>query len=75
VFGTILEALILPSQFPPPVLSFSWQTNALTLEWAEPGLTLETATNAAGPWIPQPGITSPVSFPTTNAAGFFRLRQ
>jgi hypothetical protein len=75
VFGTSLEALILPSQLPYPALSCTFQTNWLTLSWIGSSATLEMATNAAGPWVAQPGALSPASFPATNAVGFFRLRE
>ncbi len=75
VFGTILEALILPSQLPFPVISLERGTNGFTLSWTGSGLVLEVATDVTGPWIPQSGVTSPATFCFTNAAAFFRLRQ
>ena len=51
------------------------QTNSIRLTWSEDIMTLETATNLAGPWIQLPGVGSPVTSATTNAARFFRLQQ
>jgi hypothetical protein len=75
VIGAMLDALILPSQLPAPVLHITPQEGAVTLAWSEPGMTLEMAANVAGPWVPQPGLVSPTTLPGTNAASFFRLRQ
>jgi len=76
VFGAELELLVLPSLLPPPVapLTISLQTNTVVLEWSEPSLTLESATNIMGPWTPLTGEPSPVYRPATNQMEFFQLR-
>jgi len=76
VFGTALDALVLPSQVPitNAVLAIVRQPEAVTLIWSESAMALESATNVLGPWASYPG-TSPVTVLTTNATWFFRLRQ
>jgi hypothetical protein len=77
VFGTVLEALVQPSQLPVarPVLGVSLQPDGLSLTWGDTAWTLETATNLLGPWVPQPGATSPALIAATNSAAFFRLGE
>ncbi|HEY5914009.1 MAG TPA: carboxypeptidase-like regulatory domain-containing protein [Verrucomicrobiae bacterium] len=75
VFGAEVEALVLPSQLPFPVLQFERVADALSLNWSDPALSLEMATNVGGPWILQPGVASSAVFPMTNTTGFFRLRE
>jgi hypothetical protein len=76
VFGTQIEALILPSQMPLAAvpISFTRIQNSLILRWAEPGLALEHATLVTGPWTPLPDAQSPFSVQLTNQTGFYRLR-
>ena len=76
VFGTALEALILPSQIPitNAVLTITREGQSLTLNWTEP-MALETATNLLGPWSAVEPATNPATISATNATQFFRLRQ
>lgn len=55
-------------------LSFSRSGNTLTLAW-EPGWTLQSSTNVAGPYEDVQGATSPYAPPTGRSSEFFRLRQ
>jgi hypothetical protein len=77
VFGVALEALLLPSQLPLPnaVLSIARQGDRVVLSWSATGMTLETANEPGGPWIPLTGATSPVTNTPSPPAQFFRLRE
>jgi hypothetical protein len=77
VFGTSLEALVWPSQIPATnvVLALSRQPGAINFTWTEPAVTLESATDPAGPWSPFLGATNSLTVFTTNGWRFFRLRQ
>ncbi len=75
LFGATLEALVLPSQLPSAnaMLAIAHQGESLSLSWSEPAMSLECATNVAGPWAPLGGA-SPVTVWATNEARFYRLR-
>jgi hypothetical protein len=58
-----------------PKVAFSTQGNNLALTWPA-GWTLQSATNAAGPYFDVTNVTPPYTNDTTRAPQrFFRLRQ
>jgi hypothetical protein len=58
----------------PPFLTFARAGNTLTLTW-EPGWTLQSSINVAGPYQDVQGATSPYAVPMAYPSQFFRLRQ
>jgi hypothetical protein len=44
------------------------------LDW-QGSATLEAADQVTGPWLVQPGVTSPAAFPITGSKKFYRLSQ
>lgn len=59
----------------PGVLTIANQPGGqVQLVWSFPG-TLQTATNAAGPYSDEPSAVSPYAVQTTNAQLFYRVRQ
>jgi hypothetical protein len=75
VFGATLDALILPSQLPRPILVITRQGENVVLEWSGPPATLQSADFAEGPWTDLLNATSPHTVPIDRAARFFRLRE
>jgi hypothetical protein len=76
VFGSTLEALVLPSQALPPVLLQATRTGSeLQLEWDNLPASLEFAPNPTGPWTPILMDITHALLPVTNATAFFRLRR
>jgi hypothetical protein len=57
-----------------PILRPLTANHSLTLGWDGP-FTLQTATNVTGPYLDQPGLTSPSLFNMTAPKQFFRLRS
>lgn len=78
VFGTVLEALVLPSQLSPDVpmvLNISRQGDAAELLWTPPSATLQQAADLSGPWTNVTGATSPWPVPLDQTKWFFRLHE
>jgi hypothetical protein len=75
IFGTALDALLLPSQVPVPVipLVIRRQGGQVVLIWEAAGMHLETAGDLRGPWTPVPGSVSPHTNTTVEPMQFFRL--
>jgi hypothetical protein len=66
---------VVPDQLTTPSLTFSTQGNNLVLTWSS-GWSLQSATNALGPYSDVPEATSPYTIDTTlEPQRFFRLRQ
>ena len=57
-----------------PVLFSALDTNLLTLTWGG-AFTLQSATNAAGPFADLPGVTSPFAIGATGPLSFFRRKS
>ena len=57
-----------------PKLQFTRNGSNFTLNWA-PGSTLQSATNARGPYLDVPGANSPWTVNMNKPTEFFRLRQ
>jgi len=75
--GELLPARILATGEVVPQtqrLGFSFLANMLTLSW-EPGWTLQSSTNVAGPYEDVPGAVTPFEPSMSNPTEFFRLRQ
>jgi hypothetical protein len=77
VFGASVEALVSPSQVPPPdrTLAIARQGDDVVLSWPTPSLTLETAPAILGPWTSVPGAASPTVMTAADAVRFFRLQE
>ena len=74
-FGAGLDALLLPSQVPVPViwLFIRRQDGQVVLSWEAAGMHLETAADLRGAWMPVPGAVSPHTNTTAEPMQFFRL--
>jgi len=75
VFGAALDALLLPSQVPVPVipLVIRRQGGQVVLSWEAAGMRLETGGDLGGPWTSVPGAVSPHTNITIEPMQFFRL--
>jgi hypothetical protein len=75
ISGGLYSARILATgEVVPEILAASRSGKMLTLTWG-PGWTLQSSTNAAGPYQDVPGATSPRTISMDKSREFFRLRQ
>jgi hypothetical protein len=58
----------------PPLVEFTRNGDTVSVTWG-PGWTLQSSTNATGPWQDVNGATSPYNAPFTEPQRFFRLKQ
>jgi hypothetical protein len=77
VFGAVVDALVLPSQWftSRPTLDVARQTNGIVLTWSGSDATLESAAAPNGSWVSLPGRASPHVLEATNMIGSYRLRR
>ena len=69
--GVQIQAVSLAAA-PPIKITTALSGGKLTLSWAKYGA-LVSATNLAGPWVPEIGAASPFQVNPTNASKFFRV--
>jgi hypothetical protein len=72
VVGTSFSDVVLPVSS--ESLSYAHSGANLVLTWSEPLLTLESATNVAGPYLPVAGASSPYTNAISGDQLYFRLR-